>query len=105
MFAIAHVNMNNLLRYFVIALALVVGVVVLSVMCADGLCSACGHVFVNGEDRLSPLARLARRLSGTAASVMSRGLQSFALASRELYAALPSFVPTPPLVVVAPLRI
>jgi len=53
--------MNSLLRYALVALLLIVGVVLLSV-CADGLGEGCGHACCTGADRSRPLQRLARRL-------------------------------------------
>jgi len=76
-------DMSNLLKFFLVAVVLLAGIVVLSV-CAEGLCSVCSHDCCDGADRSRPLMRFARGMRGVFASALSLARRSPVLATGML---------------------
>jgi len=95
---------NDLLRYLLVALVLVAGVIGLA-LCADGRCSAEAHVCFSVADRSRPPWRVAQRLGKVRSSAVSLGFPVPALASRGFRSAPAEFVPALALLKVSSLRI
>ena len=95
---------NDLLRYLLVALVLVAGVVALA-LCADGPCSAEAHVCFSVADHSRPPWRVARRLGKVRSSAVSLAFPVPALTSRGFRSALAEFVPALDLLKVSSLRI
>ncbi len=90
-----------LLKYLLIGLVVLIGVVVFSV-CAEGVGDVCGHSHCTGGDRSRPLRRLARRVVGALSATCSLGPECFASASRGIFSAAASLLPvSPPLIAVS----
>lgn len=102
--ALAHSDMNGLLKFLMIAAVLLISVIVLT-LCADGLCSACSHECCSGADRSRSFLSSARRMCADFASNMSCALAPFGLASQRTLVARAAVVPTPALLRASSLRI
>jgi hypothetical protein len=85
--------MSNLLKYAMVFVMILVGIIALS-LCAECSLDACGKVLCGGVEGSRPPGRLASKLTGAFLSA-AMGLGLFAMSSTRLNSALVSFVREP----------
>ena len=102
--AMMQPELDYLLRFLIIALVVIAGVVGVS-FCADGLCSECNAVCCRGADRSGLLARLTQTLADARKSAVSFTLPLLPPAASGWARASSAPVPARVLIEVSALRI